>query len=229
MNQPFRRVIRPKGVPDADAGRKNLSGNLRLLDSFVLFLFHYGMPAGRRFPPPWTIVETEHGFVVRDANAFPVARVAHRQDLHDCGDRDQVHHLTREEACRIALGIARLPELVLERHGFAVRGPAARWKPSHPYHVALDDSYIRRYWPEINALCAHNGILNSPTGERFEREGRLWCVYEFAIQRQAILFWDRFEGRWLQGDRFIHPTRPKDMPQMKPIPDWERVHGKWRR
>jgi hypothetical protein len=104
----------------------------------------------------------------------------------------------------------------MQREGFHQRGGGSRWKPSHPYHVALEDSYIRAHWDEINALCKLNNIPFSSTGEKIHHEG-LWCVYEFTWQLDAIQFWDRFEGRWLLGSEFHYPDRPKDLPQMKPL------------
>jgi hypothetical protein len=94
-----------------------------------------------------------------------------------------------------------------------------RWKPSRPYHVALEDSYVRAHWDEISALCKLNSIPFNATGEKIRDEG-LWCVYEFTWQMDAILFWDRFEGRWLRGSEFHHPERPKDLPTMTPLKNW---------
>jgi hypothetical protein len=39
-------------------------------------------------------------------------------------------------------------------------------------------------------------------------------------QMDAILFWDRFEGRWLRGSEFHHPKRPKNLPSLKPLENW---------
>jgi hypothetical protein len=36
----------------------------------------------------------------------------------------------------------------------------------------------------------------------------------------AILFWARFEGRWLRGSEFHYPDRPKDLPALKPLKGW---------
>jgi len=100
----------------------------------------------------------------------------------------------------------------MQRHGFYSRGGGHdRWKPSRPYHVALEDSYIRAHWDEINVLCKLNGIPFNATGEKVQQDG-LWCVYEFTWQLDAIQFWDRFEGRWLRGSAFHYPERPKDLP-----------------
>jgi NAD(P)-dependent dehydrogenase (short-subunit alcohol dehydrogenase family) len=68
---------------------------------------------------------------------------------------------------------------------------------ARPYHVALEDSYIRAHWGFIDAVCKLNSIPFDTTGERTERDGT-WCVFEFAVQLDAIQFWDRFDGRWLR-------------------------------
>jgi hypothetical protein len=51
-----------------------------------------------------------------------------------------------------------------------------------------------------NALKLNSLPFNS-TGEVTQNDG-LWRVYEFTWQMDAILFWDRFEGRWLRGTEF---------------------------
>lgn len=62
----------------------------------------------RRFPSPWTAVEIDGGWRVDDATGFPVAYVY--GDDRSKGAND--HRMTKDEARRIALGIARLPELI---------------------------------------------------------------------------------------------------------------------
>jgi hypothetical protein len=47
------------------------------------------------------------------------------------------------------------------------------------------------------------------------RDGGLWHVHEFAWQMDAILFWDRFRGRWLLGSVFHYPKRLKDLLPLK--------------
>src|ERR1700761_6358395 len=55
--------------------------------------------------------------------------------------------LTSDEARRIAGAIARIPEFMLGRRGFFVRGPGSyRWSMARPFHVAFKDSYIRTNW-----------------------------------------------------------------------------------
>jgi hypothetical protein len=63
----------------------------------------------RRFPPPWTVEETAPCFIVRDANKQALAFVYCEDEP---GRRAAASLLTRDEARRIAAGIARLPELL---------------------------------------------------------------------------------------------------------------------
>lgn len=168
----------------------------------------------RRFPPPWRVEEASPDmFYVRDANGVRLASVHCRDDLQRWSFGHE--HLTSDEARRIAAAIARLPEFLMPRRGFYSRdGGHNRWRPQRPYHVALEDSYIRSRWDSINALCKLNSIPFNATGEKIRADG-LWCVYEFTWQMDAILFWDTFEGRWLRGTEFQYPERPKDLPKMK--------------
>jgi hypothetical protein len=64
----------------------------------------------RRFPPPCTFDEANHAcFIVRDANRFPVAYAYFELEP---GRRAAGNLMTKDEARKIAAGIARLPELV---------------------------------------------------------------------------------------------------------------------
>jgi hypothetical protein len=175
----------------------------------------------RRFPAPWRVEQvTADCCEVRDASGLRIVSVHSRDDLQNWSFAHE--HLTSDEARRIAKAIARLPEFLKPAIGFYSReGGDRRWKPSRAYNVALQDSYVRENWDRINALCAYKGIPFDPTGQRINRDGH-WCVYEFARQIDAMMFWDRFHGRWMRQSDFFYPDRPDDMPVMKTPPNFEK-------
>lgn len=157
---------------------------------------------------------TQHGYLVKDAKGVALASIYCRDDLHAAQFDDYRKHLTSDEARRIAKAISRLPELLMPRQGFHQRGGGVRWKASRPYHVALEDSYIRARWDYIDLVCKMNGLPFNATGERIG-SAAAWCVYEFEQQLDAIQFWNAFDGRWLRGTEFIYPDRPLDLPKLK--------------
>ena len=64
----------------------------------------------RRFPAPWTAEEYRGiSYIVRDANNFPVAYVYFDTEP---GRRAAANLMTKDEARKIAAGIAKLPELL---------------------------------------------------------------------------------------------------------------------
>jgi hypothetical protein len=65
--------------------------------------------APRRFPPPWTVEQQDACFVVRDHSGQQLAYVYFEDEP---GRRSAAKLLTRDEARRIALNIAKLPELL---------------------------------------------------------------------------------------------------------------------
>jgi hypothetical protein len=66
----------------------------------------------RRFPPPWTVEELEACFVVKDEAGQKLAYVYFEEES---GRRSAVKPLTKDEARRIAVTIAKLPELLSDR------------------------------------------------------------------------------------------------------------------
>jgi hypothetical protein len=67
------------------------------------------MPEPRRFPPPWSVEETDACFIVRDKNGQALAYVYFEDKPRR---RTAAHLLTRDEARRIAANIAKLPDLL---------------------------------------------------------------------------------------------------------------------
>jgi hypothetical protein len=152
---------------------------------------------------------------VKDANGLVLATCRGRADLRPGRYDVYLTTLTLDEARRIAKGIARLPEFMMRAPGFEPNtGADFRWNPAKPYHVALSFDYVRANKSMISALCNFNNIPFDPTGQRIDDDGE-WCVYEFARQQDALLFWDRFSGRWLRRGKFFYPDRPKRMPRWR--------------
>ena len=62
----------------------------------------------RRFPAPWTVEEYRGiSFIVRDANNFPVAYL-----YFASGPAHTRYLMTKDEARKVAAGIAKLPDLL---------------------------------------------------------------------------------------------------------------------
>ncbi len=66
------------------------------------------MDEPRRFFAPWRVVEFEGAFRIDDAAALPLAYAYYSEDI---ARRAAGSYMSREEACRVALNIASLPDL----------------------------------------------------------------------------------------------------------------------
>ena len=67
------------------------------------------MPQRRRFPPPWSVEETDACFIVTDHAGQKLAYVYFENEP---GRRSAASLLTKDEARRIASNIAKLPDLL---------------------------------------------------------------------------------------------------------------------
>jgi hypothetical protein len=65
--------------------------------------------SSRRFPAPWHADRMPGGYVVRDANGQALAYLYSRDNEDEAR---QAKVLTKDEARRIAVSVARLPELL---------------------------------------------------------------------------------------------------------------------
>jgi hypothetical protein len=66
----------------------------------------------RHFPPPWSAEELDSCFVVKDANGQALAYMYFEKEPRRPFRREL---LTRDEAQRIAIVFAKLPELLAQR------------------------------------------------------------------------------------------------------------------
>ena len=76
----------------------------------------------RRFPPPWSIEESDACFIVRDHGGQAVAYVYFEAEP---GRRSAAKLLTRDEARRIAANIAKLPDLLRQPTGATIEAVLA--------------------------------------------------------------------------------------------------------
>jgi hypothetical protein len=64
----------------------------------------------RRFPPPWSVEEYPGYFIVKDHSGQELAYIYYETELRPAVSRKL---LTKDEARRIAVNMAKLPQLLL--------------------------------------------------------------------------------------------------------------------
>ena len=72
----------------------------------------------RRFPAPWSVEDIDAAFVLKDGSGQKVAYVYYEEEP---GRRSAAKLLTKEAARRIAVNIAKLPELLGRHKTWGVR------------------------------------------------------------------------------------------------------------
>jgi hypothetical protein len=175
----------------------------------------------RHFRPPWTLIrENSECYTVPDANGVTVAWLFCRDDSQRYKFRRRQAHIGRSAPDRkghqphSGIHVAASGFLPARRRATLVRrSPLSRLRI-----CTFASTGVR------STGCARSNRLPfNATGEVIQNDG-VWRVYEFTWQMDAILFWDRFQGRWLRGTEFHYPERPANLPSLKPLPNWPKFN-----
>jgi hypothetical protein len=145
--------------------------------------------APRRFPAPWRADKIAGGYVVRDANGQALAYVYSRDNQ---AEAMQAKTLTKDEARRIAINIARMGSKENDM-GQNKRKPTARRKKPEP-PVSVFVSYSRKDGPLVWQLIRLFAAVDVPVfrDEQSIKPGGKWRVEINAALEQCqviLVFW----------------------------------------
>jgi len=96
----------------------------------------------RRFAPPWAVEETAACFIVRDNGGQKLAYVYYEQEP---GRRSAAKLLTKDEARRIAVNVAKLPEIATKITWVESPGGSASLSDRRRLSKLARRSAMRRY------------------------------------------------------------------------------------
>jgi hypothetical protein len=109
--------------------------------------------------------------------------------------------LTSEEARRIGKASSRIPEFMMQRQGFHQRGGRVTLACRAAVSCCAGGYLHARTGTKSTRFAGSTVCRSIQPGRVIQNEGQ-WKVFEFTWQMDAILFWDRSNGRWLHGTEF---------------------------